>query len=91
MLAANCVQEIVGSFLYYPRAVDNKLFIALSANVACQAKATIAIEQAVDLLLNYVATYPNDGIVYYTSGMILCAHADAGNTCSRAGPHIYLS
>jgi hypothetical protein len=50
----------------------------------------------VDLLLDYVATYPNDGIVYHASGMILCAHADAGflnetNTNSRAGAHIYLS
>ncbi len=49
-----------------------------------------------NLLLNYVATYPNDGIVYQASDMILCAHEDAGflnktNSCSRAGAHIYLS
>ncbi len=55
----------------------------------------MATEQAVDLLLNYVATYPNDGIVHWASDMILCAHADAGflnktNSCSRAGAHIYL-
>jgi hypothetical protein len=52
--------------------------------------------QAVNLLLDYFATYPNDGIVYCTSNMTLCAHADAGflnktNSCSRAGAHIYLS
>jgi hypothetical protein len=75
--------------------VDNKLLVALSAIAARQAKATIATEQAVDLLLDYVATYPNDSIVYWASGMILCAHADAGflnktNSCSRAGAHIYL-
>jgi hypothetical protein len=91
-----CMQEIVGSLLYYARAVDNKLPVALSTIVACQAKATIATEQAVDLLLNYVATYPSDGIVYQASNMILCAHADAGflnktNLRSRAGAHIYLS
>ncbi len=99
LLDANCkrcVQEIVGSLLYYARAVNNKLLIALSAIPARQAKATIATEQAVNLLLDYVATYPNDGIVYCASNMILCAHADAGylnktNSCSRAGAHIYLS
>ncbi len=86
----------MGSLLYYARAVDNKLLVALSAIVACQAKATIATKKAVDLLLDYVATYPNDGIVYQASNMILCAHADGGflnniDSCSRAGAHIYLS
>jgi hypothetical protein len=57
-------QEIVGSLLYYARVVDNKLLVALSTIAACQANSTIATEQAVDLLLDYVATYPNDGIVY---------------------------
>jgi hypothetical protein len=92
----HCVQEIAGSLLYYARAFDNKLLVALSAIPARQAKATVATEQAVDLLLDYVATYPNDGIVYCASNMILCAHADAvflnkTNSRSRAGAHIYLS
>jgi hypothetical protein len=90
------VQEIAGSLLYYARAVDNKLLVTLSAIAACQAKATVATEQEVDLLLNYAATYPNDGIVYRASNMILCAHVDAGflnktDSRSRAGAHIYLS
>ncbi len=89
------VQEIVGSLLYYARVVDNKLLVALSAIAARQAKATVTTEQAVDLLLNYVATYLNDGIVYWASDMILCAHMDAGflnetNSRSRDGAHIYL-
>ena len=90
------IQEIVGSLLYYARAVDNKLLVALSAIASRQAQATVATEQAVNLLLDYVATYPNDGIVYRASDMILCAHADAGflnetNARSRAGAHIFLS
>ncbi len=89
-------QEIVGSLLYYAHAVDNKLFVALSAIVAHQAQATIVTEQAVNLLLDYVATYPNDGIVYRASNMILCAHSDAGflnesRARSCTGAHIYLS
>ncbi len=98
LLDASCkchVQKIVGSLLYYAKVVNNKLLVALSAIAASQSKATVATEQAVDLLLNYVATYPTDGIVYQASDMILCAHADAGflnetNFCSRAGAHIYL-
>jgi hypothetical protein len=48
----HCVQEILGSLLYYARVLDNKLLVALSAIAARQAKATIATEQAVDLLLD---------------------------------------
>jgi hypothetical protein len=76
--------------------VNNKLLVVLSAIAARQANATVTTEQAVNLLLDYVATYPNDGIVYHASNMILCAHVDAGflsetNSRSRAGAHIYLS
>jgi len=90
------IQEIVGLLLYYTRAVDNKLLVALSAIAACQAYATVATEQAVHLLLDYVATYPTDGIVYRSGDMILCAHADAGflnetNSHSQGGAHIFLS
>jgi hypothetical protein len=89
-------QEIVGSLLYYAGAVDNKLLVALSVIAAHQARATIATEQGVDYLLDYVATYPNDGIAYWEGNMILCAYADAGflnesKACSGAGAHFYLS
>jgi len=70
--------------------------VALSAIAAHQAYATVATEQAVHLLLDYVATYPADGIVYRSSDMVLCAHADAGflnetNSRSHPGAHIFLS
>jgi hypothetical protein len=70
--------------------------VALSAIAARQAKATVTTEQTVNLLLNYVATYLNDDIVYRASNMILCAHTDAGffnktSSCSRASAPIYLS
>jgi hypothetical protein len=69
---------------------------ALNAISAQQAKATIHMEQLVETLLNYVATYPNDGIVYKASDLVLCAHADAGylsktRSRSRACAHIFLS
>jgi hypothetical protein len=89
------IQEIVRLLLYYARAVDNKLLVALSAIAARQSYATIATEQAVHLLLDYAATYPADGIVYRSSDMILFAHADASflnetNSRSHAGVHIFL-
>jgi hypothetical protein len=79
----------------FQQVAQSKLLVALSAIAACQTYATIATEQAVHLLLNYVATYPVDGIVYRSSDMVLCIHADAGflnetNSCSRAGAHIFL-
>jgi hypothetical protein len=49
--------------LYYAHAVDIKLLIALYAFAARQAQATIATEQEVNHFLDYVATYPNDGII----------------------------
>ncbi len=90
-----CIQKIIGSLLYYARAADNKLLVALNAISAQQAKAMVHTEQLVKLLLNSVATYPNEGIVYRAGDMVLCAHADAGylneSRChSRAGAHIYL-
>ncbi len=39
--------------------MDNKLLAALGAIAARQAQATVATKQAVHLLLDYVATYPN--------------------------------
>ena len=46
--------------------------------------------------LDYVATYPNDGILFRKSDMILAANADAGflkelRPRIRAGAHIFLS
>jgi hypothetical protein len=58
------IQEIVDTLLYYTWVVDNKLWIALRTIAAQQSCATVATKQAVHLLLDYVATYPSDGIIY---------------------------
>ena len=92
------VQGIVGALLYYSRAVDNKLLVALNAIGAQQAAATEATVAAISKLLDYVATYLNDSTIYRSSDMILAAHSDAGfnnesKGCIRAGAgaHIFLS
>jgi len=63
------IQGIVGSLLYYARAVDNKLLVALSTISSQQTAATQNTAAAVHQLLDYVATYPNDGITYRASSM----------------------
>eukprot|EP00804_Cyclotella_cryptica_P022929 CCRYP_018759-RA/>CCRYP_018759-RA protein AED:0.35 eAED:0.34 QI:0/-1/0/1/-1/1/1/0/335 len=90
------VQGIVGALLYYACAVDNKLLHALSEIGTQQAAATEATNTRVNHLLDYCATYPNDGITYRASNMILAAHSDAAylnvsNARSRTGAHIMLS
>ena len=90
------IQAIVGALLFYGRAVDNNLLVALNTIGSQQAQATEATNDAMDTLLDYVATYPDDGILYRASDMILAAHADAGfhnetKGRSRAGAHIFLS
>ena len=79
------VQQIVGALLYYARAVDNKLLVALNAIGMQQLAATEEMEKAISQLLDYVATYPNDGTIYRSSGMVLADHSDAGfnNPCRK--------
>ncbi len=72
-----CIQGIIGSLLYYAQAVDNKLLETLSAISSQQANATENTAKAVNHLLDYVATYPTDGITYRASSMVLAAHSDA--------------
>ena len=86
----------MGALIYVGRAFNNKLLVALSAIGAQQAAATEDSAAAIEKLLDYVATYPNDGIIFRKSDIILVAHADAGflnesRARIRAGAHIFLS
>ena len=90
------IQVIVGDLLYVERAVNNKLLVALSAIGAQQAAATENTASAIEQPFDYVATHPNDGILFRKSDMILAAHADAvflnkSRDRSIAGAHIFLS
>jgi len=90
------VQGIVGAVLYHARAVNNKLLVTLSSIGTEQATATENTNEAINMLLDYLATYPDDGITYRASDMIMAAHADAGylnetKARSRAGGFIFMS
>ena len=78
------------------RAVNNKIPVELSAIGSQQSEATKETADAIEQLLDYVAKYPDDGILFRKSDMILAAHADTGflnkpESRNRAGAHIFLS
>ena len=90
------IQEIIGALLYYARAFHNKLLLALSAIGDQQAAATEDTSDTIKQILDYVVTYPNDGIVYRASNMVLSYHSDVGfrnksKGRSRSGLNIFLS
>ena len=89
------IEQIVGTCLYYGRAVDSTILVALSAIASQQAHATEQTQAAAKQLLDYLATHPDAKITYHASDMILKIHSDAGylnetKARSRAGGHFYL-
>ena len=89
------VQGIIVALLWYRRAVGKKLLFVLSAIGSQQAAATESTADAIHQLIDYVATYPNNGITYRASDMVLAGHSDAGylnenRARSRFGAHIFL-
>ena len=90
------IQEIVGTLLYYARAVDPTLLVALSTLATQQTKGTKQTMKDVTHLLNYCATHPNAIIRYKKSDMILHVESDASylseqNARSRVAGYYYLS
>ena len=92
----NRLQVIFVVLQYVAREVKNKLLVDLSTIGIHQATATENANTAITQLLDYVATYPDDGILFRASGMVLAAHAYAGflngtKARSRSGAHIFLT
>ena len=58
------MELVVGALLYYGRTVDNEILTTLSAIGSRQSKATETTKKAINMLLNYCAVYPIDGIKY---------------------------
>ena len=71
-----CVQQIVGTFLYYARAIDNTIFPALDLLSASQSKPTASTNHDITQFLNYAATHPHATIRYNGSYTILHEHSD---------------
>ena len=90
------VQEVIGVFLYYARAVDCTMLTALGSLATQQASPTETTLARIHQFLDYALSHPNACITYRASDMILVAHSDASylsetNARSRAGGHFFLS
>ena len=85
----------MGAVIFYEITVDKKMLVALNAIGTQQASATESTNEAIGNLLDYLATYPNNGIIYRARKMVLVVHSDAGfhnesKGRSRAGSHVFL-
>ena len=90
------VQRVVGSILYYDRALDINLLPALTDIGSNQAKATEETQAARKKLLYFVATFPDAVIRYVARNMCLWIDSDTSfasirNARSRVGGFFYLS
>eukprot|EP00956_Cyclotella_meneghiniana_P045361 scaffold364543_cov146-Cyclotella_meneghiniana.AAC.1 len=90
------VQEVTGVFLYYARAVDSTMLVALSAIAAEQGAPTENTLKKVNQFLDYAATHPEATVTYNASDMKLAIHSDASylsepKARSRGGGHYFLS
>jgi hypothetical protein len=90
------LQQIVGTLLFYARAIDTTMLVALGTLASAQSQGTEATAKAVTRLLNYAASHPDAVLRYHASDMILYVHSDASylsepKARSRVGGHFYLS
>ena len=86
----------MGTLLYYARAVDSTMLVALGTLASAQTKATTATNLAISHLLDYCATHPDATVRYTSSAMCLHVHSDASylseaDSRSRAGGYFFLS
>jgi hypothetical protein len=71
------IQEVLGTLLYYGRAIDCTLLAAIGSIACQQAQPTRRTVDAIVRLLNYVASNPNGSVKYIASDMILWVESDA--------------
>ena len=90
------IQQVTGTFLYYARAVDSTMLVALSAIAAQQADPTEDTMRKTLKFLDYVVSHPDAILTFSASNMVLNVHSDASyltepKARSRAGGHFYMS
>ena len=90
------IQQVTGTFLYYARAVDATMLVALSTIASDQSSPTEETMRKTLLFLDYVATHPDAILTYRKSSMVLNVHSDASylvepKARSRAGGHYFMS
>ena len=71
------VQKIVGSILYYTRAVGMTVLMALSTIASEQTKGTERTLEKAYQVLHYLATHPNAVVQFRAPDMVMNIHSDA--------------
>jgi hypothetical protein len=71
------LQAVVGSMLYYARAVDPTMLPTTNHIASLQAQPTLAVKDQAIRLLQYAAAYPNNAIVFKKSKMHVILQVDA--------------
>ena len=89
------IQQIVGVFLFYARAVDPTMLCAINKLASKQAAPTADIATQADRILQYASRFPNASIIIRASDMQLRCHSDASylseaHSRSRAGGILFL-
>ena len=90
------IQQVLWTFLYYSRAVDPTMLVALSAIAYEQASPTKSTMKKVDQFLDYAASQEQAVLTYEASDMVLEVHSDASylresKARSRAGGQFFMS
>jgi len=89
------IQRIFGSILYFARAVDTMVLMALSSIASEQTRGTTDMMAKAKQLLDYLAKHPDATIRFRASDMILNVHSDASylsetQAHSRACGHFFM-
>ena len=90
------IQAIASSLLYYSRAIESPMLVALNEIASTQSKPTEYTKVKSHMLLDYAASHKDAKICYYASGMILHVETDATylvipKAQSRIAGYYYLS
>jgi hypothetical protein len=86
------IQEITGTLLFYARAIDSTMLVALGTIASNQSRGTQATAQALTQLLNYAAAHPYTTVRYTASDMYLHIHSDASYLSeAKASNELHLS
>ena len=88
-------QQITGTLLFYAKAINLTILVALGTIAAATTSGTTETEKAIQKLLDYCATHPDDTLRYKASGMKLKVQNDSSylselQTRSRSGGFSYI-
>jgi hypothetical protein len=71
------ILDVLGTLLFYARAIDSTLLTAIGELTTEQSQATQATMEKLSKLLNYSAAHPNATIRYSASDIILAVKSNA--------------